>query len=109
MAKQLLRPKAARERVGVKRTKFDADYVDHGREGERNIPGTDIPRVRPVPLGPRAIAFIEAEIDELIERLARRRDTHPETLPRTLAGRAAVARTSPPARHSASQKGGNPK
>jgi predicted DNA-binding transcriptional regulator AlpA len=38
------------------------------------VPGTEIPRVRPVPLGPRNIGYLDAEIDELIDAIAELRD-----------------------------------
>jgi hypothetical protein len=73
----LLRPPAARARIGVKKTKFDKDYVDHGKPGEECIPGTNVKRLRPAPLGPRAIGFFDDEIDDLIEALRKRRDAMP--------------------------------
>jgi hypothetical protein len=101
MAKQLLRPRVARLRVAVGKTNFEDNFVYHGGAGQEFVPhtGDTVRRLRPVRIGVRGIAFLEDEVDALIEALARRRDTHPETLlPRPLAGRAAAAPTSPPAR-----------
>ncbi len=74
MAVEMLRPKMARGRVAVGKTKFDEDFVDHGRHGETFIPGTTIRRLRPVRLGPRCIAFPSDEVDALIEALRAHRD-----------------------------------
>ena len=107
MAKRMLRPKVTRERIAIGKTQFEGNYVNHGREGEEFIPGTNIPRLRPVRMGVRCIAFPEDEVDGLIEALARLRDTHPETmLPRMPPRRAMAAPTSsPPARHPAPAAG----
>jgi predicted DNA-binding transcriptional regulator AlpA len=72
MAKRLLRRKATWERLGIGRSKFDEGFVV--RNGQRFIPGTSIPRLRPVPLGGRAVAFDEDEVDALIEALRAFRD-----------------------------------
>jgi hypothetical protein len=100
MPKKLLRPKVARERVAVGKTHFEDNYVNHGGAGQECIPDTDIPRLRPIRLGIRCIAFPEDEVDALIEALARQRDSHPETmLPRAPARRATAAPPLPPTRH----------
>jgi hypothetical protein len=54
-------------------TKFNDDYVYH-EGGPAFIPGTCIPRLRPVRLGPRAIAFVEDEVEAIIESLRRERN-----------------------------------
>jgi predicted DNA-binding transcriptional regulator AlpA len=77
MAVRMLRPKEAWARVGVGKTKWDNDYVNHGRPGEEFIGHTNIPRLRPVYLGERAIAFLDDEVDELIEALRKHRDAVP--------------------------------
>jgi predicted DNA-binding transcriptional regulator AlpA len=74
MAIQILRPKVTQARLGLGKTIFNDNYVDHGRDGEACIPGTDIPRLRPVPLGPRCIGFPSDEVDQLLERLRALRD-----------------------------------
>jgi hypothetical protein len=43
------RPGDAARRLGIGLTKFYEDFIDHG-DGDV-IPGTDIPRLRAVPLG----------------------------------------------------------
>ena len=56
----ILRPPAARQKVSVKRTKFHEDYVLHD-ENDPYVPGTEgqVRRVRPVPLGERAVGFLK--------------------------------------------------
>lgn len=76
---RLLRPKHVYGRGGkldIGRTKFHEDYVHHAG-GPANVPGTDIPRLHPIPLGPRSIAFAEDEIDAFIEALRAHRNAHP--------------------------------
>jgi hypothetical protein len=41
------------------------------------LPGTTIPRLRPVPLGERNVGYLEHEIDDLIDALAAQRDAKP--------------------------------
>jgi predicted DNA-binding transcriptional regulator AlpA len=75
------RSRAVYSRLGVGKTTFDENYV--ARDGSNSsIPGTDIPRLRPVRLGPRAIGFFSDEIDNLIEALRRKRDTAPQRAPK---------------------------
>ncbi|MDR6306242.1 putative ATP-dependent Lon-type protease [Nitrobacter vulgaris] len=57
-------------KLPVGRTKFNDDYV-YREGGAEFIPGTSIPRLRPVRLGPRAIAFAEDEVEAVIEALRR--------------------------------------
>jgi hypothetical protein len=80
MAK-IVRSRAAYGKLGVGKTMFDENYVDKGGNDSR-IPGTDIPRLRPVPLGPRAIGFFDDELDSVIEALRRMRDTTPRRAPK---------------------------
>jgi hypothetical protein len=72
----LLRPNATfglGNPIPVGRTKFYEDFVE--REGTSPfIPGTRIPRLRPVQLGPKAIAFPEDEIYAVTEALRAARD-----------------------------------
>jgi hypothetical protein len=71
----ILRPPAAQQKVSVKRTKFHEDYVLHD-ENDPYVPGTEgqVRRVRPVPLGERAVGFFEDEIDVLLGQLRTWRD-----------------------------------
>jgi hypothetical protein len=69
--KRLLREKAIYGRDGrlpVGRTKFRKDFVLRDAS-EPFIPGTSIPRLRPVTLGTRCVAFDEQEVDAVIEAL----------------------------------------
>jgi hypothetical protein len=75
--KQIERPEAARARVAVGKTNFDQNFVDRG-DGNDTVPGTDVPRLRPVALGLRAIGFFSDEVDALIEGLRRWRDSTPQ-------------------------------
>jgi hypothetical protein len=100
VAKKLLRPAAVfgpDGRIPVKKTKA-RDFINLG-PGEESVPGTNdtVPRLRPIPLGVRAVGYDETEVDALIEGLRQFRDSQPETmLPRTPARRATMAPTSPP-------------
>jgi predicted DNA-binding transcriptional regulator AlpA len=69
MARIILRLKQVLDRLACGRTKFDLDYRYH-TDDDPNVPGTDIPRVKAIPLGPRINGFLEHEIDELIDALA---------------------------------------
>jgi hypothetical protein len=60
---------------------FDENYVDRG--GNPLVPNTDIARLRPVQLGPRAIGFFSDEIDNFIEALRRLRDSTPRKARKT--------------------------
>jgi hypothetical protein len=77
----ILRPKDARARIGVGATKFGEDYVDKG--ADPFVPGTGktVVRLRPVPLGKRAVGFFSDEIDELIQGMREFRDSTPRTAP----------------------------
>jgi len=59
---KIIRLRAAHGRLGVGKTMFDENYVDKGGDNSV-IPGTDIQRLRPVSLGPRAIGFFDDELD----------------------------------------------
>jgi hypothetical protein len=63
-------------RIPVGKTKFYEDYVKH-EGGEENIPGTDIPRLRLVYLGPRSSGGFTEDVDRVIEALAKSRDAAP--------------------------------
>jgi hypothetical protein len=75
---QILRAKDAAARMGVGTTKFDEDYVDKGGT-DLFVPNTSdtVKRLRPVPLGKRALGFFSDEIDKLIEALRKLRDASP--------------------------------
>jgi hypothetical protein len=70
----LLRPKETWKRLGCGHSKFEEHYRFHSA-ADPNVPDTKIPRVKAVPLGERNIAFLEHEIDDLIDGLAELRDT----------------------------------
>jgi hypothetical protein len=78
---ELYNHKGKKGRLGVGKTKFNEDYVyhpDRPDEGEC-VPGTDVPRLKSVPLGEKAIGFFDDEIDALVEALRRERDHRPRT------------------------------
>jgi predicted DNA-binding transcriptional regulator AlpA len=62
VTKKILRPKQAMARLGIGKTKFYEDRKN-GR-----LP------LKPVPLGRRAVGYIEDEIDAVIEKLRAERD-----------------------------------
>jgi predicted DNA-binding transcriptional regulator AlpA len=68
--RKILRRKEAMARLGCGHTKFHDDYV-HREGGDENDPGTSVPRVRPLHLGPRNVGFLEHELDALIDALAK--------------------------------------
>jgi hypothetical protein len=78
MSNLILRPKDARVRLGVAKTHFDENFV-HRDSADASVPGAGgtVPRLRPVPLGIRAIGFFSDEIDTVIEALRRWRDQQP--------------------------------
>jgi hypothetical protein len=73
MTRRILREKGACDKLGrtsfCQRTKFRDQYrlTD---PADPYVPGTEIRRIRAVPLGPRNIGFLEHEIDLLIDGLA---------------------------------------
>jgi predicted DNA-binding transcriptional regulator AlpA len=71
----ILRPKASWEKLGVSRVTFYDNYVLR-EGGDRFIPGTKVPRLRPpLKLGERARGFPDDEIDAVIEALRAERDS----------------------------------
>jgi hypothetical protein len=54
-------------------SRFYHEYLDH-EDGNDVVPGTDIPRLRPVRLGERAMGFFSDEVDQLIEALRHHRN-----------------------------------
>jgi predicted DNA-binding transcriptional regulator AlpA len=70
----ILRPPAAWKKLGVSRVHFLDNYVQR-KGGDRFIPGTKVPRLRPpLKLGERAVGFPDDEIDAVIEALRAERD-----------------------------------
>jgi hypothetical protein len=72
-ARRIVREKEACDRLACRRTK----YREHYRFNDPTkpfVPGTQIARLKPIPLGPRNIGFLESEIDALIDALAALRD-----------------------------------
>jgi hypothetical protein len=69
MAMKILRRKEAMSRLSCGLTKFTSDY-EYRNEAEPFVPGTEIPRLRPIRLGPRYRGYLEHELDGLIEALA---------------------------------------
>jgi len=67
--RRIVRRKEACGRLGCGRTKFIEDYEFHSAD-EPNVPGTEIPRVKPIPLGPVNVGFLEQALDALIDALA---------------------------------------
>jgi hypothetical protein len=76
MNKRLVRRKECINRLGVGPTKFHSDIVARAGASE-HIPGTDIPRLHMVHLGPRTSAAIEDELENVIESLRAARGTKP--------------------------------
>ena len=78
----ILRKRAAAQKVGVGRTKFDSDFAFKDNS-DPFVSGTDntVRRVRPVRLGERAVGFFDDELDSLAEALRQWRDSKP-TVPR---------------------------
>jgi hypothetical protein len=61
--------------LGVGNTHFYEAYVYRG--DDEFIPGTDVRRLRPVPLGERAVGYFVDEIQALAADLRRWRDANP--------------------------------
>jgi predicted DNA-binding transcriptional regulator AlpA len=79
MAKIILRLKQVLNRLACGKTKFEEDYRYHTPD-DPYVPGTDIPRLRPVRLGPRNHGFVDGEVDSLVDAIAALRDATPEEL-----------------------------
>lgn len=76
MPRKILRPPEARARVARGRTAFEDNYRLHDA-ADPFIPGTRIPRLKPVAIGPRNIGYLEDEVDAVIDALAAMRDSRP--------------------------------
>jgi hypothetical protein len=63
-------------RLPVSRTTFDEKFTLHD-PSDPFVPGTNIRRVRRVPLGGRAVGYVEDEIDVVAEQLVKARDASP--------------------------------
>jgi predicted DNA-binding transcriptional regulator AlpA len=81
MPKRIVRKKEAWLRLGCGHSKFHEAYVLRD-PADPFVPGTEIPRLKPIPLGSRNIGFLDHEIDELIDALAELRNA-PEVGTRT--------------------------
>jgi hypothetical protein len=55
---------------------FEDNYRFHSAD-DPYVPDTTIPRLRPIPLGPRNVGYLEHEVDDLIDALAKLRDIAP--------------------------------
>jgi hypothetical protein len=69
----VLRPRPTWQKVGVGKSNFYKNYV-FKEGGPAHVPGTHIPRLKPIILGPRARGFIDDEADALVEALRALRD-----------------------------------
>ena len=66
-----------RGRLGIGKTCFHENFVSNpDRPAEDFTAGTRVRRLRPIPLGLKAVGFASDEVDELIEALRRERDDH---------------------------------
>jgi hypothetical protein len=63
--------------LGCGKTKFETDYRFHSAD-DPFVKGTEIPRLKALPLGERNIGFLEHEADALIDALAELRDAEPQ-------------------------------
>jgi predicted DNA-binding transcriptional regulator AlpA len=79
--KRIVRRKETCGRLGCGKTKFGEDYEFHD-PADPFVPNTEIPRLKPLHLGPRNVGFVESEIDALIDALAELRNA-PEVGTRT--------------------------
>jgi predicted DNA-binding transcriptional regulator AlpA len=78
MSKRIVRNKGAREMLGVGNSIFYENYIYRG--ADECIPGTDVPRLKPVALGERAVGYFVDEIEAVIAGLRRWRDANPPKL-----------------------------
>jgi hypothetical protein len=67
---KFVRRKEAWGRMGCGRTKFVEDYEYHSAD-DPFVPGTQIPRVKPISLGPVNVAFLDIHLDALVDALAK--------------------------------------
>jgi predicted DNA-binding transcriptional regulator AlpA len=79
MAVRILRLKqviAPNGRLPVSKSKLYDDFI-LSDPADSFIPGTDVKRLRPVPLGGRCVGFVEEEVDRVNEALVALRDATP--------------------------------
>ena len=74
--RKILRANEARARIARGRTAFEDNYRFHSAD-DPYVPDTTIPRLRPIPLRPRNVGYLEHEVDDLIDALAKLRDIAP--------------------------------
>jgi hypothetical protein len=73
----ILRPKAARERLGVGKSAFYDNFV-YRPGGDEFVKGTKaVRRLRPVTINERVRGFLDDELDTLIEAMRAERDAEP--------------------------------
>jgi hypothetical protein len=83
MPRRLLRPKEAWARLGCGKTKFELEYRLRD-PADPYVPGAPgVKRLKPLHLGPRNIAYLENEADDLIRGLAELREAAPPVGTRT--------------------------
>ncbi len=68
----ILRTSRACQKLDVGKSHFHTHF--RYAPGHEFVPGTNIPRLRAVRLGPGSVGYLADEIDGLIEALRRRRD-----------------------------------
>ena len=69
--------------IPVGKTNFFSNYVHNEKgEAEQFIPGTNVPRLRLVRIGVRAVAAFDDEVDALIQGLRAARDKVHQPKPR---------------------------
>jgi hypothetical protein len=69
----ILRPKQTALKLGIGRTNLLENFT-FKEGGAETVPGTNVRRLRPVRLGLRAVGYVDAEVEGLIEGLRRFRD-----------------------------------
>jgi hypothetical protein len=73
----ILRPKAAREKLGVSKSAFNDNFVQKPG-GTAIVSGTKgVRRLRPLMINKTVRGFVDDEIDELIQAMAAERDAEP--------------------------------
>jgi predicted DNA-binding transcriptional regulator AlpA len=89
--KRILREGEAYARLGIKRSHFRGNFVLNNA-ADPYLRGTQIPRLKPVPLSTRARGFLESELEALIDALVGLRDQPREPIGRKRKEPAAVPR-----------------
>jgi predicted DNA-binding transcriptional regulator AlpA len=70
---RILRLREAWQTLGIGRTNFFDNYL-YREGGDETVPGTNVRRLRPVSLGPRALGIFFDELQATIEALRHHRD-----------------------------------